>query len=994
MHIFTPNHVHLIAACSPPSSALLSAGPEYRPNAQELSKLTYYAANRPGKINKLGSELEKRIKSDSHKAQAGNARARASLLINLAILRDLAVECRREISLLSPSLVASIKNALDALLTDLEVSARAASVFTAWCTYTDGHVIGADAMLNQDYLSILHKFADQSVADRKSVDDEMRNRARLVGLAALNGVVTSDVLYSSSTHFKAQVSVIIQPILYHIINTDPEALEESAVKVKGKTTTSYLQEYRTKPQLERRAASIHAHVDGESGPSTSEVVDASLRVLLNLMQHSSGGQVGVITQAIFESLEQLQGWERKSQCQWLAQKICEWTQYQYRYALPTRLVEQLLDTQDSPEPTSQQVTLVAMVTMVFTSSIPLINLSTSDIISNLISLVLRRVSILPDDPLLPALVEAISSLGCHIYYSDQISDLAAELISRLTSIENQSVLRAESENGGKARSQAVRTLLSGLLGLMNAANNHAQPNELERQNSMIKAPSVSQRSEGETVASDPHPRVLRRTRVSAETWRETLTFLCDADFPVRSDYAQSLVNYMRIEIPKREAHIASDGVRRPAPLSETSPTVQVNSVNLLLFGDSTSRFLHAVHAHVYILATSTLVNVFNVTPSPDGSRSADLASTGVVSAIMEDDSGSVGNSIDPHTSSPQRCRSLVPSTPTKRQSTLQRLVDPSTRVSSSTTASLSDYAHILMVLIVIHEEMPIRSLLTGVPMLLALDDAATCDANSDELTKQRAKAVLTVLAQVWLKMAKTWNCPELAAIATEAMDSLDGPPHLPSLAVQMPGVLRPAEQPVLFGDEHVTIPLARVDTARAVVFLSASRSAQEATGLDEESLHRRLTTKWSPELALKESVERPSSTRHVTDGTSHLKLSPALMAIENMSLASLTRSVRGGVGVSDLREALEGRNNASNPALAKAPSLSTLDHTSSYDHRLELTKVRSRPKKRSPAPGTGNVRDVLDGLGIGKQSGNNLLKASFPALQKSATQSSSLAPDS
>jgi len=177
-----------------------------------------------------------------------------------------------------------------------------------------------------------------------------------------------------------------------------------------------------------------------------------------------------------------------------------------------------------------------------------------------------------------------------------------------------------------------------------------------------------------------------------------------------------------------------------------------------------------------------------------------------------------------------------------------------------------------------------------------------------------------------------------------------------------------------------------------VIILSASRSAQDATGLDQEGLHRRLTAKWSLELALKESVERPSNTRHAVDGTPHLKLSPALMAIENMSLASLTRSVRGGVGVSDLREALEGRNNASNPALAKAPSVSTLDHTSSYDHRLELTKVRSRPKKRSPTPGTGDVRDVLDKLGIGKQTGNNLLKASFPALQKSATQSSSLTP--
>lgn len=78
MPIFTPNHVSLIGACYPPSSVLASsAGPECRPNAQELSRLTYYATNRPGKIHKLGAELEKHTRSEATKTLAGNPRARA-----------------------------------------------------------------------------------------------------------------------------------------------------------------------------------------------------------------------------------------------------------------------------------------------------------------------------------------------------------------------------------------------------------------------------------------------------------------------------------------------------------------------------------------------------------------------------------------------------------------------------------------------------------------------------------------------------------------------------------------------------------------------------------------------------------------------------------------------------------------------------------------------------------------------------------------------------
>lgn len=104
------------------------------------------------------------------------------------------------------------------------------------------------------------------------------------------------------------------------------------------------------------------------------------------------------------------------------------------------------------------------------------------------------------------------------------------------------------------------------------------------------------------------------------------------------------------------------------------------------------------------------------------------------------------------------------------------------------------------------------------------------------------------------------------------------------------------------------------------------------------------------------------------------------MHIENISLASLTRSTRG-IGVTDLREALEGRGNVSNPNLARAPSVSTMDHpgvgTSSlyrYDSRTITSKKRGHP------PGTGEVKDVLNRLGIGKQNATaSRLKSSFPA---------------
>jgi hypothetical protein len=117
-------------------------------------------------------------------------------------------------------------------------------------------------------------------------------------------------------------------------------------------------------------------------------------------------------------------WSQVEHCCWVAKKTAEWAQYQYRYAIPTWLVERLVENQEATTAAPMPSALAAMVTAVFNSSTPLVNLSTSDIVSNLITLLIRRASIHPDDDLLPALVECIASLGRHVYYSDQIQDLA------------------------------------------------------------------------------------------------------------------------------------------------------------------------------------------------------------------------------------------------------------------------------------------------------------------------------------------------------------------------------------------------------------------------------------------------------------------------------------------------------------------------------------------------------------------------------------------
>ncbi|KAF8138461.1 hypothetical protein EV363DRAFT_1520744 [Boletus edulis] len=944
MHIFTPNHVALVAACYPPWS---SAAPEYRPNPQELSRLTYYATNRPGKIHKLGAELEKHTRSECTKTLAGNTRARASLLITLAIIRALAIECRRDISLLSPSLLVCLKITLELVSSDLEISARAASVLTAWCTYTDGHAIGVDAGMTQNYLVVLSHFAKQSIVEIKSVDYELRNRTRVVGLAAITGVVNSEALYISSTQFKSQASRIIRALLFHVLQSEIKSLDECTSAIKDNTPSVYMEEFRTRPPDQRRAASIHVHVDGQSGPSSADVLLASLRAISLLLQHSNSAQIALILQAAFEIMDDLHLWDKVDQSCWFARKACEWT----------------------------QGTLTRMLTTVFTSPISLINLSTSDIVSNLVTLVLRRVSVNTDDDLLPLLVESIGSLGTHVYYSDQIQDLASELISRLVAVQAHGSPSLERDDYNKRRSQAIRCLLAGLSGLLLAAD-AARKDDHEK--TLLSPPSSLILS----GTSSSRSQVPQRKRVSGEIWYETLNLLCDGDYAVRSYYAHTLVTYLRQELAKPGN---SGSIKRSRKTTEESSPIQANNISLLVFGDPSTRSLHATHAYLFMLATSSSLGfVADLSPSPAYSLNGDFASIAVSStAPSSDPPGHGAEIVETQPSRPSSSRlSAGTATRSRKVSNTQKLLECTPqKVTSSSLASLSDHALILHVLTAIHEELPIRGLLTGIPMLLSLDAASQMEDESD---------LSEVINRVWLVIGQVWECAELIELAERAISSSHGPAILPQVAEFTPGVLRPPEEQVMFPpvmESEMVAEWSHVNAEEALSLIVSSRNVQEATGMDRQGLLRRLTAQWSAEAALKDSLERPSTHRPLTEnGSPLLKLSPALMAIENLSLQSLTRSVRG-VGVTDLREALEGRAGASNPTLAHPPSVSTLDHALSFDihaPRLAPTKPKPRFKKRAVTAGSGEVREVLNKLGIGKPNGTtNLLKASFPSMQKS-----------
>ncbi|KDQ20494.1 hypothetical protein BOTBODRAFT_309207 [Botryobasidium botryosum FD-172 SS1] len=1008
----TPNHVRLITACYPPP---LTAAPDYRPNPQDLSKLTYYASNRPGKLHKLASELETRARTEARRAAGGYVKSRALLLVTLEILKAMTAECRRDLNLFSRAVIAAVEASIFSLPTDLEVTARAASVFTAWTTYTDGTLIGVDENITKSYITILQRFAELSVFEGKG-DVEVKNRTRLVGIAALTGAIGSDALYTSSSQFESQVGRIAPALVRNLYEAGVVVLREQVASMQssGNTHASpYLSEFQPqRPLAERRAPSIHIHIDGENGPSDSDVVDATLRALRALLSHANAIQVAYVYQACFDTLDSINSWAQVDFCTWFAQKTTAWTQYHYRYVVPTRLVERLLNTGDLPATIPLQISLIRMLTSVFTSPTPLVNLSTSDVVSNLVALILRRVAINPNDALLPQLVECVASLGTHVYYADQIQDLVEELASRLVGIQINGISGRGSVGDEKGRTEGIKCLLAAMVGLIQTADksvhgpSHAtrsrdgRPSTDDGHRKLDQSVVVDEARSERTAASTAQG---RRNKVSPEIWQEILALLCESDYSVRANSARALVFFLQNEAPKEEG--ASEGDAEMFKRAGNHP-MRTRTLST----DSSSRFLNALHASAYTLAVSPSLGLSSHEPSGDSSHTS--SSQGV--NILPSSQPSVEGSHDRGTGSQenggatqQRPRTASMPRPRKVARALTRL-DHCTLTHMSSTApapaTTHDYAYLLNILTAVHETFPTRAILTGVPMLFALDTAASrkVDEEDTDSGNVRRRAVRELLCRVWAVIGKVWECDVLHESAQKALFGLS--PILPNVPLAPVVVLDEDEEAsqhsrassgvpyldVSFSQEQVLM-----DPKMIISVLAANNQIQLATGLDQANLKKRLAKEWNTEIALKESVERLSTHEHLGGPSmpSLLKFSPALMNIDNMSLQSLIRTNKG-VGIGDLREALEGRPSSSTSALVGAASIFTAE-SSIHPHQSGPNRSPGGASQKKRLHGRpGEVRDVLNQLGVGKLNSSGLLRAPFSERKTSIRSStaSALAP--
>ena len=342
--------------------------------------------------------------------------------------------------------------------------------------------------------------------------------------------------------------------------------------------------------------------------------------------------------------------------------------------------------------------------------------------------------------------------------------LKAELINRLVVIEVQGILVRDKKHFLPSRSSAIRCLLDGLLGLIRTANTTESPNDIQDK---LPLGPVTKQLEASHKARDESN--LRRTKVPPDIWQDTLSLLCDSESTVRNKCSDALIYYIVEEMPKH-----GDILKHARRLADNSPRHSQITHAFPRMTDTASKFLNALYAYVYILATSPALGI----PSNVASTQAPDEPSSIASAtVVEKNSGNPRTSNDNSSHSQSNTRRSLTNAHgprARKESLVLRLLDKTpSRLTTSAQASEQDYANLLKILTAVQVQLPIRGLLVGLPMILALD-AVVKTLDCDSAAIQQIIAIRTIIAHVWLTIGQIWTVHAVIALAEKVCCNL---PH-------------------------------------------------------------------------------------------------------------------------------------------------------------------------------------------------------------------------
>lgn len=608
-----PKHQLLILKCYPKLPKLQNntsnntAPEELKPNGSELSYLLYYASARRSKLTKVGTFLEKKTAADVYKGRV------PAVLITLMIVEAFvgsAEVCggKEGFGLFAPFVLRILREVLDKP-GSVEVVEEAGKVWQGFCRHQDHASLAGDAEYRALFEGVVRVWAEfaRKTHGKKSMSASEEIRLRKAGLEAMKAVARSEALNSESA--SRQMETLLGVVLQNLWADDAsylvvlEAREKEAGKerdanaARGRPSMATVRTARTNEETDPRAAEgTTADADKIAEEEAGQLALQCLRVIYHV---DNRGQIRLATSCLLAFIAQQGRGSRQSDkgvatphgSSWataLFKLVCNWTPVQDRFVVLFTAVETLIRTPIVEEELEKQLVFSHVIGQVLASNINLIGLSIMDILLGLVQHVLLILQVGTTHPtlnggeitssdeslkhsgekrrvvmevvktasparlqLLAQLRECIANLATHVYYTDQISDMASAILLRLKpspgSAHNPAVTAAAIEDPTSAVAEVAsnaslreRPNTDGFFSF-----DTAREVALDAVKDIMTVAKTSQ-LDGSSSSRNPVP---------ISVWEGTQWLLRDSSDSVRKTYVDALCTWLDLETVKSDCQL-------------------------------------------------------------------------------------------------------------------------------------------------------------------------------------------------------------------------------------------------------------------------------------------------------------------------------------------------------------------------------------------------------------------------------------------------------
>ncbi|WFD36430.1 plasma membrane localization protein [Malassezia cuniculi] len=487
------HHKKLFDDCYPPPKALDATAPEYRPNSNELSRLCYYALNKPAKLAKVGALLIARSAQDSRAISgSSNLRPKAGLMLTLSILQELADTSSEGHSYLAQPVLNVLTDTFRAAAPDsgsggweFDLITRATAMFVTYVSGLPAEVLDVDANVQR---AVASGIEDMRLISGLRVEERVipaTDYTRLVALYGLDGMIRAPALYTSQ-----YCHIIPRAIPVLLLNLSPLYVTLKTAQHAAASTAP-------------TASPIPFPTVGTE-PTIEQLAQISATLLRHAVQGASFAQLRAITSAVIDFVSEANLWNESTWVAWLLTQILRWGQSMSRYVVPLTCV----DTMSSSDSRQGPVLMVAVRAML-SSETSLAGLNMRELLDKYTTVLLERVQRNPSDPAITPIIQTIGSFGTGA--------------------------------GGDQAGVIVRDIHLTLAALQKGTGRYSELTPIQRNNS-IRALLYALVSIVRTRSTE------ERTRLSLSSWEPSIVVLTSSDAAVRYTYLSALEVFITVEL--------------------------------------------------------------------------------------------------------------------------------------------------------------------------------------------------------------------------------------------------------------------------------------------------------------------------------------------------------------------------------------------------------------------------------------------------------------